>query len=178
LIFEIYNIRYWATDGGNRLKSEEKGCGLLTGWDWHSATSEYFPHVYFNLPYFIKAGCVERAIKSAGGPAIQCQRQDGDGPARKRDDQIEGREIHEADNGDNRIRETASYRLPSPMPTYTYPASLTSRPLYVPMVWTGSAALPVVITTTLLAEAVTILTTTVPITATSPVLPLPTQAPR
>jgi hypothetical protein len=31
--------------------------------------------VYFDLPLFFKAGCVERAIATAGGPHLQCQRQ-------------------------------------------------------------------------------------------------------
>ncbi|PNY28158.1 Class V chitinase Chi100 [Tolypocladium capitatum] len=72
LTFEVYNIGQWLTDHGSSLHNQENGCGALTGWDWHDATSLRYPFVYFNLPYFIKDGCVERAIVSAGGPKIQC----------------------------------------------------------------------------------------------------------
>ena len=44
------------------------GCGGLTGWAEQSPTE-----FIFDLSYFIKAGCVERAVVSAGGPQIQCQ---------------------------------------------------------------------------------------------------------
>ncbi len=39
----------------------------MTGW-----TEESPSEFIFNLSYFIKAGCVERAIVSAGGPQIEC----------------------------------------------------------------------------------------------------------
>ncbi|KAK1674893.1 hypothetical protein BDP55DRAFT_729137 [Colletotrichum godetiae] len=70
--FEVYNIDGWSTDGGSRLKSEEKGCGALTGWDWRERTSSKYAGAYFNLPFFMKDGCVERAIVSAGGPKLSC----------------------------------------------------------------------------------------------------------
>ncbi|KAF4626809.1 hypothetical protein G7Y89_g11346 [Cudoniella acicularis] len=66
----------WVTDNGAGLKSQEKGCGDLLSWkaqtvsesldggNW-TATNEFS----FTLPLTIKSGCVERAIKSAGGPA-------------------------------------------------------------------------------------------------------------
>lgn len=69
----MYNIGGWGTDGGNRLRSEEQGCGALTGWDWRERSSTRFAGAYFNLPFFISEGCVERAIVSAGGPKLFCQ---------------------------------------------------------------------------------------------------------
>lgn len=73
--FEVYNINGWSTDGGASLKKQEGGCGGMTGWDWRAATSSSFAYTYFNLPFFMKAGCVERAIVSAGGPKISCEGQ-------------------------------------------------------------------------------------------------------
>ncbi|KAL8749817.1 MAG: hypothetical protein Q9199_007462, partial [Rusavskia elegans] len=70
---EVYNINGWAGDDGNSLKTQEKGCGGLTGWEWH-VDNERYQHAYFNLPFTIKKGCVERAIKSAGGPGgLSCK---------------------------------------------------------------------------------------------------------
>ncbi|RMZ84417.1 hypothetical protein DV738_g462, partial [Chaetothyriales sp. CBS 135597] len=71
-IFEVYNIEGWSTDRGSRLKVEEKGCGALTGWEWHEATLIHNARAYFNLPFIMKSGCVERAIVSAGGPKLSC----------------------------------------------------------------------------------------------------------
>lgn len=71
--FEVYNIQNWALDHGSSLHNQENGCGALTGWSWTDATGSNLAKVYFNLPFFIKAGCVERAIVSAGGPKISCQ---------------------------------------------------------------------------------------------------------
>lgn len=69
----MYNINGWAGDGGHLLKTQEKGCGGLTGWKWH-VDNERYQHAYFNLPFTIKEGCVERAIKSAGGPGgLSCK---------------------------------------------------------------------------------------------------------
>lgn len=73
--FEIFDIEVWVTDGGSSLHTQEDGCGALTGWSWTDATSTKDAYVYFNLPFFIKDGCVERAIVSAGGPKISCQGQ-------------------------------------------------------------------------------------------------------
>ncbi|KAL8657667.1 MAG: hypothetical protein Q9226_001697 [Calogaya cf. arnoldii] len=71
--FEVYNINGWAGEGGGSLKTQEKGCGGLTGWEWH-VDNERYQHAYFNLPFTIKEGCVERAIKSAGGPGgLSCK---------------------------------------------------------------------------------------------------------
>jgi chitinase len=71
--FEVYNIQNWALDHGSELHHQEDGCGALTGWSWTDASSTSLAKVYFNLPFFMKAGCVERAIVSAGGPKISCQ---------------------------------------------------------------------------------------------------------
>ncbi|KAI4202073.1 MAG: hypothetical protein LQ350_002862, partial [Teloschistes chrysophthalmus] len=68
--FEVYNINGWSTEGGPKLHKEEKGCGALTGWSYNQKSSG--GDAYFNLPFFIKDGCVERAIVSAGGPKIKC----------------------------------------------------------------------------------------------------------
>lgn len=69
--FEVYNIKGWSADGGSGLHHQENGCGALTDWSWSDETSG--GQAYFNLPFFIKDGCVERAIVSAGGPKISCK---------------------------------------------------------------------------------------------------------
>lgn len=70
---QVTPINNWTGDDGGSLKSEEKGCGALTSWEfgsWSNGTQ----WATFNLPTLIKAGCVERAIKSAGGPGgLKCQ---------------------------------------------------------------------------------------------------------
>ncbi|KAI0122362.1 class 5 chitinase 1 [Daldinia grandis] len=164
-MFEIYNIAYWATDGGSKLHHEENGCGALTGWDWHSASPKGYPLVYFYLPFFIKAGCVERAIVSAGGPKLQCKGQGLD--IKKRSRQIGGARGDEALNP-SAITIAASYQTPSSTPTYTYPVSLVSTSRYVPMTWDGP---PVVLTSTFVSEKVSVLITTAPVTTTSANLP-------
>ena len=82
--FEIFNIIGWSTDGGAALHQQEDGCGALTFWTWNDATSSDAAYAYFDLPFFIKAGCVERAIVSAGGPKLSCQGQGTHFPFRKR----------------------------------------------------------------------------------------------
>ncbi len=71
--FEIYNIDGWVSDRGGSLKDQEEGCGALTGWEWSDADSDTPAYAKFNLPLWMKSGCVERAIASAGGPKISCQ---------------------------------------------------------------------------------------------------------
>jgi len=73
--FRIYNIQGWADDGGKALHNEENGCpaGDVSGWGWVPATETESAQVYFNIDFFFKAGCIERAIISAGGPKIACQ---------------------------------------------------------------------------------------------------------
>lgn len=74
--FEVYNIEGWAEgDHGQGLHDNENGCGALTGWDWHEPTGDKRAFVFFVLPFWMADGCVERAIASAGGPKIQCQKQ-------------------------------------------------------------------------------------------------------
>lgn len=59
--------------GTDRLHDEEGGCGALTGWSWTDEDDNGSGgKAEFNLPFFIKDGCVERAIVSAGGPKISC----------------------------------------------------------------------------------------------------------
>ena len=132
------------------MHTQEDGCGALTGWDWRGATPSSYPLVYFNLPFFIKSGCVERAIASAGGPQISCQAQGLDIKKRLREKR-------------SAVAVPAS-RLPvSSTPSYTYTSSATSRPTYVPMTWAVQA--PVVITSTMTAAPV-VFTTVVPETPT------------
>jgi hypothetical protein len=68
------------TDDGAALKKQESGCGDLLSWsvnqinipssDGSWVASQSFS---FTLPLTISAGCVERAIASAGGPSgLQC----------------------------------------------------------------------------------------------------------
>lgn len=68
------------TDNGEKLKEEEKGCGALTYWNVRRINREITDESWtathemtFVLPLTIKAGCVERAIASAGGPSgLKC----------------------------------------------------------------------------------------------------------
>ncbi|KAI1108458.1 class 5 chitinase 1 [Nemania sp. NC0429] len=180
--FEIYNIAYWATDGGSKLHHEEKGCGALTGWKWESASPEHYPQVWFNLPLFIKAGCVERAIVSAGGPKLQC---DGRGlDIKKRGEEEEGfggdevPDPYAVREGRAAITQAASYRPPVSIPAYSYPASLASTPHYTPMVWDGVDEQPVVVTSTFETERIVVITTTVLVTTTSAKEPLATKSPQ
>ncbi|KAK5995558.1 hypothetical protein PT974_03970 [Cladobotryum mycophilum] len=71
--FHITNISGWGDDHGYDLRHQEKGCGKVTLWDWRDATFNEPANVWFDLPTLIKAGCVERAIVSAGGPKIKCE---------------------------------------------------------------------------------------------------------
>lgn len=71
----IYNIQGWAEDGGDRLHVEESGCGDIAEWEWRDVGASGVGHeVVFYLDVAIEAVCVERAIKSAGGPdGVQCK---------------------------------------------------------------------------------------------------------
>lgn len=64
------------TDNGDSLRSQESGCGDLLSWQTSSINLESSDQTWtatqqftFTLPLTIKAGCVERAIASAGGPS-------------------------------------------------------------------------------------------------------------
>lgn len=84
----MYNIRDWDSDDvEGDLHDEENGCGALTGWDWSDENDDHWARVWFNLPFFMKEGCVERAIVSAGGPKISCE---ASGLAIKRRQEEEG----------------------------------------------------------------------------------------
>ena len=75
--FQVYNIKNWNTgdeDVEDRLHDEENGCGALTGWEFNNENSSG-GEAWFNLPFFMKDGCVERAVKSAGGPKLGCDDQ-------------------------------------------------------------------------------------------------------
>ncbi|KAI0419879.1 class V chitinase Chi100 [Xylaria grammica] len=75
-VFAVSSIKHWSTDGGSSLHKEEKGCGAIADWVYKE-DSDKGDYVFFTLPYLIKDGCVERAIKSAGGPKLSC-RDNGD----------------------------------------------------------------------------------------------------
>ncbi|KAI0405762.1 hypothetical protein F4802DRAFT_170814 [Xylaria palmicola] len=70
----------WVTDNGERLKAEERGCGLMKDWkvkqiQWRADDGSWTAtqQMTFTLPWTIAGGCVERAIASAGGPSgLQC----------------------------------------------------------------------------------------------------------
>lgn len=64
----------WAEDGGKKLHKEMSGCGSIATWDWQEAHDGQAPRVDFTLPFLMKDGCVERAIVSAGGPRIECEK--------------------------------------------------------------------------------------------------------
>lgn len=133
-LFEIYNIEDWVTDGGASLEKQEDGCGALTSWNWVAATDTSYALVHFNLPTIIKAGCVERAIVSAGGPKISCVgmgtigglKRDTHGPLEER-----GIELVEA----SYVPPTAE-QLEALQAAY---ANITGVEPYIPMDWSGSS---------------------------------------
>lgn len=72
--FEVYGINGWAGSEGENLFEQEEGCGILTGFRFHTDEQDEFEgqmrdtqYAYFGLSFF-KGGCVERAVHSAGGP--------------------------------------------------------------------------------------------------------------
>lgn len=102
--FEIVGINGWAGEDGDKLDVQEDGCGWIDNWHWHRNDKAKFEghwretqYVSFSLSFF-KGGCVERAIKSAGGPDITCHH----GQPSKRD-------LGEVDRSDD--------EPPSPSPT-------------------------------------------------------------
>ncbi|PTB79573.1 glycoside hydrolase family 18 protein [Trichoderma longibrachiatum ATCC 18648] len=120
--FFIYYISGWDTDDlEGHLHDEENGCGALTGWDWDYANAKD-PSVAFNLPLFIKDGCVERAIVSAGGPKISCSMYGGWGTPGPDDDDMDAafKKAHQA----NVTQEHGPYR---PMNWATLLARATGR---------------------------------------------------
>ncbi|KAM3082460.1 hypothetical protein ACMFMF_002122 [Clarireedia jacksonii] len=106
--FAINHIGGWAgQDSGAALKKQEGGCGALTEWKWHAAANGNDAYAYFNLPLLLTAGCVERAIFSAGGPKLSCIFEGVPGRGKKR-------------RRASAARQKASYKAPSVTPTYTY----------------------------------------------------------
>ena len=85
--FAVFGINDWAGDG-EALFNEESGCGILSGWQWHTDDQQEFQGklrntqcAIFGLSFF-KGGCVERAVKAAGGPTdLDCQWQQEGEPA-------------------------------------------------------------------------------------------------
>lgn len=71
--FDIADMKgNWVWDDeGESLKSELKGCGAMTGWEWFKR-DDGTRECRFNLPLIMKGGCVERALASAGGPETDC----------------------------------------------------------------------------------------------------------
>lgn len=67
-LLQVYGINDWAGGDGGKLEDQEDGCGALTGWEWHDDCYSDTQMAWFNLPFLIADGCVERAIASAGGP--------------------------------------------------------------------------------------------------------------
>ncbi|KAF2227630.1 hypothetical protein BDZ85DRAFT_246149 [Elsinoe ampelina] len=70
---QVYGIRSFSLPSGDALLKQEKGCGALEGWTWETGCDGDTAQASFTLPFLIKAGCVERAIKSAGGPGLRCE---------------------------------------------------------------------------------------------------------
>lgn len=60
-----------SSDYGERLLKEVKGCGAVTGWQFSYKEDDPIGDTEWwaagTLPLFIRSGCFERAIKSAGG---------------------------------------------------------------------------------------------------------------
>jgi hypothetical protein len=132
--FEVYNIDNWSTDGGSKLKKEEKGCGALTGWTWNERSSTSFASAYFNLPFFMKSGCVERAIVSADGPKLSCEFKGYDIgvaelPPKKRSLSIDPPPLRK------REITTASAVLPTRTTTDESTINPSTAPLYTPESW-------------------------------------------
>jgi len=76
--FAIYDINGWGGKGGIDLLNQLDGCGELGGVGWRPHESLFQGKTQktqildFGLDFF-KGGCVERAVKSAGGPSLKCQ---------------------------------------------------------------------------------------------------------
>ncbi|PSK33512.1 3-keto-steroid reductase [Elsinoe australis] len=65
---QIVHINGWAGAGGSSLFKQEQGCERIWDWKWETDCEGGKSQVSFNLGLAVKAGCVERAIHSAGGP--------------------------------------------------------------------------------------------------------------
>lgn len=117
--FEVYNIFGWATDNGDALHKQEKGCALLTDWDFTAGSGGAGAKAYLYLPFFIKSGCVERAIASGGGLKLQCSYKELTLNKKKR----------------AQVAKSASFQTPSSTLAYSNSTSFPSAPSYVPQSW-------------------------------------------
>lgn len=165
----------------------------MTGWTWHDRTTDSFPSVNFNLPYFIRAGCVERAIVSAGGPKISCSKNGWGGLRRDLDDEIQetgvqieqqkaGADLREdpqdVELGFNALSKrvyTASATRPNitSIPNYVYTVD-TASPTYEAMTWNANDnGTVVLIYTSEQFASVQTITSYVPLTATNTNATLP-----
>ncbi|THX80379.1 hypothetical protein D6D04_04624 [Aureobasidium pullulans] len=188
--FMVYGIDGWAFDYGKALHKQEDGCAALTGWTWHNATDTEYAYAYFNLPLVFKAGCVERAIVSAGGPKLACK---GLPNIAQRSIQaemlLESEETMLAElRSQEKARAAESLVLAASLaelerraqktdppiqqdsftPSYSYSTTLTSSQSYVPMNWTGYG--DTITLTWMVTETFppTTYTTSVPVTKTIP----------
>ncbi|KAK4194711.1 hypothetical protein QBC40DRAFT_290276 [Triangularia verruculosa] len=140
----------------NRVEGELRGCGALTDWKYQAKSGSVLANIWFNLPFFIKEGCVERAIVSAGGPKISCK---GGGLLWKRSiDAPEGdlteqqpevqplplierqalpSSVVSSQTSTPLYVPTPSPRFMTELPNYSYPEELmaTATPVYEPMTW-------------------------------------------
>ena len=142
------------------MNQQESGCGGLSGWEWDQGTSTSSTHAYFYLPYIIKAGCVERAIVSAGGPKLSCSYQgtldtltlrrrfSQEEPAMEKKRAIKMEKVTMITPTPTQTMAALMKRnvttdvpsLPSVtyQPNYTYSTSASSGITYVPMTWNTS----------------------------------------
>lgn len=69
---QITPINGWTSDGAS-LEKQEKGCGDLDGSWQFGSWSNGTQWAAFNIDVLLEAGCIERAIASAGGPkGLKC----------------------------------------------------------------------------------------------------------
>lgn len=82
-MFWVSGINGWAGDNGSELEDQFGGdCGLVSGWVWEERIPDsfqgrdrYTQYAAFVLSFF-RAGCVEDAVRSAGGPDLSCNTPD------------------------------------------------------------------------------------------------------
>lgn len=136
----IFGIGDWVTDGGAALEKQEDGCGTVTFWTWTDATADAGASADFNIDFFIKSGCIERAIVSAGGPKISCQGQGLD-DVKKRQELRERAAALSASSSSSGRRSSLVKHKPLTVEQRAYLADLynvtegATHPAYVPMVW-------------------------------------------
>lgn len=73
-VFTVTSGGFADSDNGSELKKQLSGCGALTGWSFNyfnSPDGSYEWKAAGNLPQTMKAGCIERAVQSAGGPTTK-----------------------------------------------------------------------------------------------------------